>query len=550
MGLAASQARLLMLTARKNDVEARLMSLANQKISLSRQSSELSQQYSEAFNAKKMVWGSGTSQSDLTFNAIMSQNNSNQYLLSDNSGRVVLDSSTAGSYGLTSATGTGTDFAGMYASKEEFAAYKLTGDKSNTAAITAVLGANPGGQGNPPSGTYFTTNYNQNQVLRQANLDITYQQSTSLTSVIDNGDNGVQSGWAGCEFQERDMYNEFTSPSRQGEIQQNFLKTLDNLINPLGSALVSNLTSNGLSSFSSQLSDAVAWAKTATKNKFLYNVNDTNSKDTNDGLGDTVSLNLYAGDNPTSQYNKGLQQGFSSNDDVGTNRITFVYDSHQGGFGNWWKWHNGCVRVDNSQIIDTFLTYFDQYCAQHFTKDNNNDGIGDGTIASSVGDTNTKRGATGGTGTANAVTTTSTSTNTGSGGTPTFNASQVYYYENLYNALASGGWTTDNNVSNSDYISAKISNGDYHLKEASAGYWTSLSTGDADSPISEEDDGNAATQAKAIYDADKDKLDIKEKMLDLESSNLDSERAEISTELESVNSILKEHYKDFKMFDA
>ena len=64
MGLAASQARMLFLTARKNDVEFSQMKIADDKLSLSRNTEELSDDYNRALNARKLTWavdGSSTS---------------------------------------------------------------------------------------------------------------------------------------------------------------------------------------------------------------------------------------------------------------------------------------------------------------------------------------------------------------------------------------------------------------------------------------------------------------------------------------------------------
>lgn len=98
MGLSASQARLLFLTARKSDIEFNEMKIANAKISLSRDTEKVSEAYANALNAKKITWavdGNTTSDStvDLTYNLLMTPNSTNiaeQYLIADSYGRVVL----------------------------------------------------------------------------------------------------------------------------------------------------------------------------------------------------------------------------------------------------------------------------------------------------------------------------------------------------------------------------------------------------------------------------------------------------------------------------
>jgi len=100
MGLAASQARLLFITGRKNDIEFNQMQLSNEKISLSRDSAELSDQYNTSLNQRKLTWscsGNATSANsvDLTYNLLMGYNTTNQagqYLITDTNNRVVLSS--------------------------------------------------------------------------------------------------------------------------------------------------------------------------------------------------------------------------------------------------------------------------------------------------------------------------------------------------------------------------------------------------------------------------------------------------------------------------
>lgn len=108
MGLAASQVRLLLLTARKTDIEGSLMSISNQKLSLARESSKISRDYSNALNAKTLVWSdmSGNA-SGLYYDLLMVPNNSvtGQFIYTDSSGSVVLNDSLANFFGGTGVNG-------------------------------------------------------------------------------------------------------------------------------------------------------------------------------------------------------------------------------------------------------------------------------------------------------------------------------------------------------------------------------------------------------------------------------------------------------------
>jgi hypothetical protein len=97
MGLSASQARLLTITARKADCEFQSMQLSHQKIALSRDMENVSTEYQQALNQTKLVYdyyGTGTSQMDLTYDLLMKPSIYNDYypkLITDSQNRVVLD---------------------------------------------------------------------------------------------------------------------------------------------------------------------------------------------------------------------------------------------------------------------------------------------------------------------------------------------------------------------------------------------------------------------------------------------------------------------------
>ena len=98
MGLAASQARLLSITARKADCEFQSMTLSHEKIALARNMERLSDEYQDALKQTKLVYdyyGSGTSQMDLTYGLLMSPSSYNDYspkLITNAQNKVVLDS--------------------------------------------------------------------------------------------------------------------------------------------------------------------------------------------------------------------------------------------------------------------------------------------------------------------------------------------------------------------------------------------------------------------------------------------------------------------------
>lgn len=99
MGLAASQARFLGITARKNSCELRSMQIAQEKLSITNQLTSISQDYQNSLDATKLVWDSeyitDGSVYDLTYELLMQPSLLNNYspqLLTNNKNQVVLDS--------------------------------------------------------------------------------------------------------------------------------------------------------------------------------------------------------------------------------------------------------------------------------------------------------------------------------------------------------------------------------------------------------------------------------------------------------------------------
>ena len=96
MGLAASQARFLCLTARKANCEFRSTELAQQKLEITNQLSDISNDYAQAINATKLMWSNDGVDGDygLTYSLLMTpspMNDFNPYMLTTPSGAVVLN---------------------------------------------------------------------------------------------------------------------------------------------------------------------------------------------------------------------------------------------------------------------------------------------------------------------------------------------------------------------------------------------------------------------------------------------------------------------------
>lgn len=97
MGMAASQANFLGLTRRQHDIARQLTKLSGDKTALARESRQLSLEYNNALNTKKLKWSNngGISYVNLSYNNLMTPNSTNAnspYLITNNQGKVVIDS--------------------------------------------------------------------------------------------------------------------------------------------------------------------------------------------------------------------------------------------------------------------------------------------------------------------------------------------------------------------------------------------------------------------------------------------------------------------------
>ena len=139
MGLAASQARFLAITARKADCEFRSMQIAQNKLSITREMELATQDYQQAINATKMVWDYDGNQSfltDISYGFLMTPsylNNFNPYLITDRGGRVIVDSKIAAAAeyaGIDPAEGGDRNPVNMYKFLEKLAGTGVISDKT------------------------------------------------------------------------------------------------------------------------------------------------------------------------------------------------------------------------------------------------------------------------------------------------------------------------------------------------------------------------------------------------------------------------------------
>lgn len=493
MGLAASQVRFLLLTARKDDVEGQMMTLSNTKLSLARKSADISKDYRNALNAKKLVWTTDNGKSiDLTYDLLMKPNttlDTNQYILTNAStGKVYLDNGYVSKLGLGSSGSAGALSQAM--SEEQFVDKMLGVDAHKKEIKTPVVNK-------VVDTSVRTTCYNDSDVYSA--LEALGNHSDVAKHFNDTDDNAFSYNLQGFTYCNLNGENVDTAKSDfhnfVGSVCQDLLK------------IMTNLTGLPSSNVTAALSQAQDYTEDTFDNHFLGKVDN---------------------------------RGGAKNQVVGKNAIATGKE-------------DDTYSVDVSQVVDTVLTYFDEYCA-------NNLG---GESLGNVGSDSTTRGAMGGTGDTNgnpSVSSTTYTTNTTYVTDSTNDANrndvaddyEANYYVNLYYAINSYGWTEKDDLSDKSYLQNAILQGDVVLRQLQTdGSWKAESTGSFDSNISEESDDDAIAKAEAEYDSEKDQLDYKEKQIDLQMTNLDAERSALTTEMDSVKSIIDKNITEsFKMFQT
>ena len=101
MGLAASQARFLAITARKTQCELQSTQIAEDKLSVSNELTAATQQYQNALNATKLIWdsdGTGEHMYDVSYELLMKPSAANMYdpyLVTNSAGRIALNNKMA-----------------------------------------------------------------------------------------------------------------------------------------------------------------------------------------------------------------------------------------------------------------------------------------------------------------------------------------------------------------------------------------------------------------------------------------------------------------------
>lgn len=598
MGLAASQARLLTITARKADCEFQSMSLSHQKLSLSRDMEKVSSDYQNSLKTTKLMYdyqGSGESNINLTYGLLMTPSVYNDYypkLVTDAQNRVMLNSSYA-----AAARAAGIPAEGLNGTPSSDVRNKFVEALANQGVITATSAAtivgtnysNTLGLGKTTSTTAVTTDYTYKQFL---DVIKTNTDSTS-TAGVTLGVGGVLNG-AGNVFENERFYRVTDGNVENTELGSSAgtggSVTLADLLEGNSQYYLSILSKKGgelpiygadylqnkiagdggildwmMNQFSSVLGGIAA---NDTALQYAYNavydmiVPNTHLQDWHNGVNGDTSYKDHL-DQKKSKLeewaepeNSQLKQWM---DEIGEGEITQNHRSHDdskmqksqnymgftytadkdkhGTFGWTHKDRNdkSQVSINLNNIAQAFLTAYVQYMQ----------GVGDSQYSFQKGDKSQCNLYDG--------TDKNFKFTVYAGSETEDDSTQLIsnFYDSMFNMICMNGWTENDKIDDADYMSEMMKNGMAFISSISDDGYYYQGNYSTDKCILEVTDTEAIARAEAKYNTEKTKIENKEDTIDLKMKNLDTEISSLTTEYDTTKQVIsKAIEKSFKRYEA
>lgn len=588
MGLAASQARLLTITARKADCEFQSMSLSHQKIALSRDMEKISNQYQTALNTTKLVYdynGSGDSDMALTYGLLMTPSIYNDYypkLLTDAKNRVILNSayaSAARAAGIPAEGLSGTPSSEVRNRFIESLANENIITNQRAAIIEGVTYDNAIGNGNTISATVGITEISYDELLDLfdanaskysglgtggtkwgANERFLKQASGGAVQTIELGQNSGTGGEVSLrELLEGDTQYYLSLLSRKGDelpvSEAQYLQ--DRLVGDDKDK--KSIVSWMLDQFSAVLGGTAA---SDTALQYAYNsvydlivpnnhitnwINDNKSTvdldDKKNGERQKVlepenkTLLNYMKEIGEYQSTKGLRDHDNGIATKSSNYLGFYFtgDKNQN-FTHKDRNDKSQVSVNLNNIAQVFLTAYVQYMQgiEESSYDWKKGQIGDSHLYNPKEDKDFKF----------AVTTESDIDN---------DDEYLYanFYDTLFNRICLNGWTQNDRIDDDEYMSEMLKSGMAYISTISDDGYYYQGNYSTDRNILEVKDDDAIAKAQAQYNTEKTKIENKEQTIDMKMKNLDTEISSLTTEYDSTKQVItKAVEKSFKRYDA
>ena len=578
MGLAASQARLLTITARKSDCEFQSMRYSHQKIALSRDLANLSNEYQNSLDKTKLVYdfyGTGDETTALNYGLMMTPSEMNGYLpilATDASGKAVLSSQYA-----AAARAAGIPQEGLGCLPSSDVRNRFLQGMVDSGLITQAA-----------ADTYMGIQYAQTMGVGTTDLVTTEVQQMTLEQLLDYYDENTDLTATPGTFSKEEwktILNEDNNRVRGIQLRSGNLGedagTVDSATFTLSDILKGNyrlVTSlnykktdgrNGaIESVANNIANLDIWEWMFNEFESLLSVAGNSgierafqtAKAKTQALLSADNLALWAGGDTKEDGQNGFHGVMDTLDGVnsgysgswwqnGLHRYEAVYSNtdyigicvQKNSLPNANKWHRADgVAINITNIAKAFLTYFaiemegvghSKYEVSEKNSDNGSRTVKDSNLIDLDDDflfdvvVNT--------------------------GVNTDQALISGFYDSIFNQICLRGWTENNQVLDNDYLQEMLKTGKLFLTTcADDGYYYQGNYA-TNTYVREITDDEAIAKAEAKYNTEKQKLNQKEEILDLKMKNLDTEISSLTTEYDTIKSVISKNIeKSFKRYDA
>lgn len=570
MGLAASQARLLTITARKADCEFQSMRYSHQKIALSRNMTDISNEYQSSLEKTKLVYdfyGNGDTSLALTYGMMMTPSELNGHmpiLTTDSAGKVVLNASYA-----AAAKAAGIPREGFGCLPSTTIRNKFLDALAGAGLITEVQ-----------ANAYKAVTYAQEMGLGTTDLVTSTVEKMTLADLLDyyssNPDQVLFDHPAGSMKTEAQNIanshysggiNHFDFIAKAGDNDNDVNGTLSiadivkgdyqilcgtgdrkdggkrtSAMNAIGDLSIWEWMFSEMARMlgvtgNAEVAGAIAYAEAMCQSLISHE----------DGVALYVDSRAKTGnitedlDQPSSggNFSDGFWGGaFGKNAKIpNTDFIGYCVVRNT----NWWGGEDG-IAINVSNIAKAYLTYFAQYMegGERTSEYKVSDIDGNRTVFEEQGthfitledenfffDVVVDQGIN------------------------TDNALNSGFYDALFNQICLKGWVENPNVDDRDYLQETLQSGVLFISTCNDDgnyYQGNYST---NTFIKEVADEEAIARAEAKYNVEKQKINSKEEALDMKMKNLDTEISSLTTEYDTIKSVISKNIeKSFKRYDA
>lgn len=560
MGLSASQARLLTITARKSDCEYESMRLSHQKIALSRDMDVISAEYQDAINQTNLMYdfyGNNTQANPLTYGLLMSPSALNDYIpttITDKSGRVVLNPALARAAKAAGIPQEGMDGLPSSEMRNAFIDGLVAND-----VITDIQGQNikkttynqMAGVGSEDLVNVNTAecSYTElKEMLESVTFDLTdivssHSYSGGQGCVFElwesqRAEDGTITGYQKCadvpdNISLGDILNGNYvlrgSADHQGEDGDREFKSWELLVDMVGSSTFWDNMFEGVENLLDTGDKYTQAALEYAKNKILDSVELLGQRD--DSGGGNVDYSNFAfwkqlkGHLIGNNSNKSILENVDKNVNnyVG---IVYIENSARENEG---KYNDG-YGLNISYMAQAYLTYFAEYMQGISNSDYNVEQLRE--QCNFVDDMFTFE----------YVTDVDTSGD---------NLLVAGFYDALFNQICLNGWTENENIDDREYLEEMLKSGAMYMSTMSDDGYYYQGSYSTNTYIKEVTDETAVAQAEAKYNREKQKINAKENIIDMKMKNLDTEISALTTEYDTVKSVIDKNIeKTFKRYDA